>query len=62
MKVPHQPLNPYTRAKKVLFGSNYPMLTPGACLKGLDALALDAPARARFLADNARRVFRLPAP
>lgn len=49
-------------AKKVLFGSNYPMLTPGACLDGLDALALDASARARFLADNARGVFRLPAP
>jgi len=45
--------------RKVLFGSNYPMLTPARALEGLDALGLDAEARALFLADNARRVYGL---
>lgn len=47
---------------KVLFGSNYPMLQPAACLAEVDALDLDDDVRARFLAGNARRVFGLPAP
>ncbi|ASR35135.1 amidohydrolase [Prauserella marina] len=42
---------------KVLFGSNYPMLTPAACLEGLPSLGLDDEARALFLHGNARRVF-----
>ncbi len=46
-------------AKKVLFGSNYPMLTAAACLEGLDSLGLGEEARRLFLAENARRVFRL---
>jgi hypothetical protein len=45
--------------RKVLFGSNYPMLMPVECLKGLDALELDAEARGLFLAGNARKVFKL---
>jgi uncharacterized protein len=45
--------------KKVLFGSNFPMLTPSACLEGLDALGLDEEARRMFLGENARRVYRL---
>lgn len=45
---------------KVLFGTNYPMITPQACLEGLDRLELDAAARALFLAGNAERVFKLP--
>jgi predicted TIM-barrel fold metal-dependent hydrolase len=45
--------------KKVLFGSNYPMITPEKALTGLAALGLDSEVRALFLADNARRVFRL---
>lgn len=44
---------------KVLFGSNYPMLMPGACLKDLDSLQLDPSARAAFLGGNARTVFGL---
>jgi uncharacterized protein len=44
---------------KVLFGSNYPMLTPAQCLKGLDELDLGDEARAQFLAGNARKVFKL---
>lgn len=45
--------------KKVLFGSNYPMLTPADCLAQLDELALDDEARRLFLGENAMRVFRL---
>lgn len=45
--------------KKVLFGTNYPMILPHKALEGLDALGLDAEARDMFLSANARRVFRL---
>lgn len=45
--------------RKVLFGSNYPMILPRQALAELDALGLDAEARALFLGGNARRVFRL---
>lgn len=44
---------------KVLFGTNYPMITPQKALDGLEALSLDDEARALFLGGNARRVFRL---
>ncbi len=47
--------------KKILFGSNYPMLPPALCIPQLDALGLDDEVRRMFLNDNARRVFRLPA-
>ncbi|MDX2170247.1 MAG: amidohydrolase family protein [Deltaproteobacteria bacterium] len=46
-------------AGKVLFGSNYPMLTAAACLAGLDGLGLSDATRALYLEGNARRVFRL---
>jgi len=46
-------------AKKVMFGTNYPMLTAAACLEGLEALALGPEVTALFLSENARRVFRL---
>ena len=42
---------------KVMFGTNYPMLTPAACLQELDRLVLDDEIKALFLYDNARRVF-----
>lgn len=45
--------------KKVMFGTNYPMITPEACLKGLDELGLDEEALGLFLGGNARRVFKL---
>ncbi|MCC6647732.1 MAG: amidohydrolase [Polyangiaceae bacterium] len=45
--------------RKVLFGSNFPMLTPAEALAGLDALGLDDDARARFLHGNAAGVFHL---
>ena len=54
----------YMRAdgrKKVMFGSNYPMIMPGDCLKDLDSLDLDDEARRRFLFENAAKVFKIPA-
>jgi len=44
---------------KVLFGTNYPMLTPAMCLEDLDALALGEHALSLFLAGNAQRAFKL---
>ena len=46
---------------KVMFGTNWPMIPPAKCLEQVDLLQLDADARADFLAENARRVFKLPA-
>jgi hypothetical protein len=45
--------------KKVLFGSNHPMILPGACLAEVDALGLSEEAKRLFLGENAARVFRL---
>lgn len=45
--------------RKVLFGSNYPMIMPGQALKGLDALGLNDETQALFLSGNAQRVFAL---
>jgi predicted TIM-barrel fold metal-dependent hydrolase len=45
--------------KKVLFGSNSPMLLPAACLAEVDALGLDDEARRLYLGENAVRAFRL---
>jgi predicted TIM-barrel fold metal-dependent hydrolase len=45
--------------RKVMFGTNYPMLTPARCLAELRSLALDEEASRLFLADNARAVFKL---
>jgi predicted TIM-barrel fold metal-dependent hydrolase len=47
--------------RKVMFGTNYPMIPPDAALADLDALGLDEEARDLFLAGNARRVFGLDA-
>ncbi len=47
--------------RKVLFGTNYPMITPVKALAELDRLGLDPEARELFLAGNAERIFRLPA-
>jgi predicted TIM-barrel fold metal-dependent hydrolase len=44
---------------KVMFGTNYPMLTPESCLRELDALGLDEETSALFLHKNAERVFVL---
>jgi predicted TIM-barrel fold metal-dependent hydrolase len=45
--------------RKVMFGSNYPMIAPNVALAGLDALGLDEETRELFLEGNARRVFDL---
>ena len=45
--------------RKVLFGSNFPMITPGAALADIDSLGLDEEVRGLFLADNAARVYGL---
>lgn len=46
-------------SRKVMFGSNYPMLTASACLEGLASLGLGDEAMRAFLSGNARRVFKL---
>lgn len=45
--------------RKVLFGSNFPMIQPADCLAQLDSLGLDDEARELFLHGNAERVFSL---
>ncbi len=44
---------------KVLFGSNFPMVTPQAALEALDSLGLDDETRELFLSANSQRVFNL---
>ena len=45
---------------RVLFGTNWPMLSGARCLEHLDDLGLDDEARGLFLSGKARRVFNLP--
>lgn len=47
--------------RKVMFGSNHPMVAPAQALADLDGLGLDEETRELFLAGNARRVFELDA-
>lgn len=44
---------------RVMFGTNWPMLSPARCLKGLDGLGLTAEQAQDFLEGTAREVFRL---
>jgi len=44
---------------KVLFGTNYPMLSFQKALEGIDALGLDEDARDFFLGGNAQRLLNL---
>ncbi len=46
-------------SKKVMFGTNYPMLTASACLEGFEALALGGEVTELYLRANARKVFKL---
>jgi uncharacterized protein len=46
--------------RKVMFGTNYPMVFHQQALDGLDGLGLDDEARDLFLAGNAKRVLGLP--
>jgi predicted TIM-barrel fold metal-dependent hydrolase len=45
--------------ERAMFGSNWPMLAPAQCLKGLGGLGLTPEQTAAFLHGNARRVFSL---
>jgi predicted TIM-barrel fold metal-dependent hydrolase len=45
--------------RKVLFGTNWPMIAPAKALEGFAGLALDDAVAASFLEGNARRVFKL---
>ncbi|MBX3638357.1 MAG: amidohydrolase family protein, partial [Rubrivivax sp.] len=45
--------------RKVLWGSNHPMLSPQQALEGVEGLGLDEEGRALFLGGNAARVFGL---
>lgn len=44
---------------RVLFGTNWPMLSPARCLEGLDRLELDDDQRRDFLGGTATRIFGL---
>ena len=44
---------------RVLFGTNWPMLSASRCLERIDDLDLDTETTALFLGGNAERVFRL---
>ena len=44
---------------RVMFGTNWPMVSPEQCLKGLPQLELSADDQAAFLHGTARRVFEL---
>jgi predicted TIM-barrel fold metal-dependent hydrolase len=46
--------------RKVLFGTNHPMIPAAKALEGIDDLGLDDEARSLFLGENAQRVFGLP--
>jgi predicted TIM-barrel fold metal-dependent hydrolase len=45
--------------RKVLFGTNYPTITPQQALEGLAVLELDDEASELFLGGNAERIFSL---
>ncbi len=49
-------------AAKVLFGTNYPMITAEKALAGLDELGLTDEIKRQFLSGNAARVFQLENP
>jgi predicted TIM-barrel fold metal-dependent hydrolase len=46
-------------ARKVLFGTNYPMIFPEKALADLDSLDLSDANKELFLSGNARRVFNI---
>lgn len=44
---------------KVMFGSNYPMITPNECLEDIEALSIPGRILDKFLNNNAVNVFKL---
>jgi predicted TIM-barrel fold metal-dependent hydrolase len=57
--VPVAYLRTRSGSRKVMFGSNHPMIAPQQALEHLDALRLDDETRAHFVQGNAERVFGL---
>lgn len=45
--------------KKVLFGTNFPMITPAKCLEDLPSLELGEDVEKLFLYENAKRIFKI---
>jgi predicted TIM-barrel fold metal-dependent hydrolase len=45
--------------RKVMFGTNFPMIAPAQAIEGIEELELDEEARELFLEGNAHRVFGL---
>ena len=45
--------------RRVMFGTNWPMLSPRKCLEGLSGLGLSDEQTEMFLSGNARRIFKL---
>jgi hypothetical protein len=45
--------------EKVLFGTNYPMITPNQALKDIDKLDLESDTKKKFLFENAKKVFKI---
>ena len=48
-----------TGQRKVLFGTNYPMMSHAHALRGLDELGLTDEARLDYLHGNAQRIFTI---
>ena len=46
---------------RVMFGANWPMLSPSLCLKGFEKLGHEKETEAKFLYRNASKVFNLDA-
>jgi len=44
---------------RVMFGTNWPMLSPALCLKGLESLDLPEKEQQSFLSGSAKKVFKL---
>jgi predicted TIM-barrel fold metal-dependent hydrolase len=45
--------------KKVLFGTNYPMITPAKCLEGIDEILKEDEIKKLFLYENSAHIFKL---
>jgi hypothetical protein len=45
--------------ERIMFGTNFPMLTAKRCLEGLETLGLSEAGKQAFLSGTAKRVFRL---
>jgi len=53
-------MNSQSGRSRVLFGTNWPMVSPAQALEDLPLLGLDEETKGLYLDGNARRVFDLP--